>query len=189
MSRYNYCKRYGGALYGAGTSLNVRQSTIVNNHTAEANQGAAAGAGLLENCIMWANGDTPMWTSWTARHSIVEGGYAGTGNTDVAPQFANDAGWADLRLAAGSPGIDAADATILPTGYPVDFDGETRALDDPATADSGVAVLGIAVDMGAFEFQPDDNGGNPDCPGDLNNDDSVDVSDLLILLAGWGVCP
>ena len=30
---------------------------------------------------------------------------------------------------------------------------------------------------------------NMDCVGDLNYDDSVDVEDLLFLIASWGDCP
>ena len=69
------------------------------------------------------------------------------------------------------------------------------------------------MDMGAFEYRTDcnDNGvpddtdilvgfsqdlnanGLPDeCdafPGDLNFDGIVDIFDLLLVLAGWGLCP
>ena len=27
------------------------------------------------------------------------------------------------------------------------------------------------------------------CPADINSDGSVDVADLLVLIAAWGVCP
>lgn len=54
-------------------------------------------------------------------------------------------------LLAGSPGIDAGNSAAPPEEYPVDFDGNPRAVDNPATPDIVLAVLAICVDMGAFE--------------------------------------
>ena len=59
-----------------------------------------------------------------------------------------------------------------------------RALDDPESADEGVPVYGLTVDMGAYEFMPE--GAVPTCPGDLDGNCGVGVSDLLTLLANWG---
>jgi predicted outer membrane repeat protein len=71
----------------------------------------------------------------------------------------------DLRLQAGSPCIDAADAGEVPADIfdldgdgdttepiPYDLDGQPRCVDDPATVDTGVGFP--CVDMGAYEFQP-----------------------------------
>jgi hypothetical protein len=68
----------------------------------------------------------------------------------------------DLRLQAGSPALDAGDNTQLPADaadsngngstaevLPLDFEGDTRRLDDPA-ADSGNGTAPL-VDMGADE--------------------------------------
>jgi hypothetical protein len=78
--------------------------------------------------------------------------------------------WADndLRVASGSPCIDAGDNTAVPgdaadldgdgdTGerMPYDLDGQPRFLDDPLTADTGVPDppdYPDVVDMGAYEF-------------------------------------
>jgi len=77
----------------------------------------------------------------------------------------------DLRLLPGSPCIDAADNTAVPADVadldhdgnvaeptPLDFEGDTRFLDDPATVNTGVPGLAVApVDIGAFEFGQDCN--------------------------------
>jgi hypothetical protein len=55
----------------------------------------------------------------------------------------------DFRLAAGSPGIDAADGSAAPA---LDKDGKAR-VDDPAVANTGTGTPDYA-DMGPFERQP-----------------------------------
>ncbi len=57
----------------------------------------------------------------------------------------------DLSLQAGSPAIDAGDATALPFGS-TDVVGEERHIDDPGVADSGYGPP-PAIDMGAYERQ------------------------------------
>ena len=46
------------------------------------------------------------------------------------------------------------DSTEEAVPYPTDLRGNARVVDDPDAADTGVALVGQAVDMGAFEFQP-----------------------------------
>ncbi|MHC4264148.1 MAG: hypothetical protein ACYSWX_16630 [Planctomycetota bacterium] len=71
----------------------------------------------------------------------------------------------DLRLAAGSPCVDAgrtdsvpldtldADGVVRET-LPMDLGGGARVVDDPSTVDSGLAgPNGSVVDMGAHERQ------------------------------------
>ncbi len=62
----------------------------------------------------------------------------GTGNITNAPLFI-DAASSNFRLRAGSPCINAGRNTDAPAG--LDLDGNPR-------------VAGVAVDMGAYEFQP-----------------------------------
>ncbi len=57
----------------------------------------------------------------------------------------------DIRLSFGSPCIDAADNTAVPTDITADIDGNPRYFDDPTTVDNGVGPAPV-VDMGAFEF-------------------------------------
>jgi hypothetical protein len=60
-----------------------------------------------------------------------------------------------------------------------DRDGALRFVDDPTAPDTGAGTPPL-VDMGAFERQA--------CPGDCAapRDATVDVTDLLAVLAGWG---
>jgi hypothetical protein len=129
----------------------------------------------------------------------------GEGCIDGDPQFARppdpggdgtwgteDDDYGDLRLVAGSPCIDAADATVLPIdghdldgdgdvdeAIPVDLDGNARFVDDPDTTDTGVGEPPF-VDMGAYEYQ-----GGTSCPGDLTGDGMIDGADLGLLLGNW----
>ena len=188
----NSATAFGGALYAAQDIL-VRNSTFVGNFTDTALDGVVgASSARFRNCIAWDNGPNPIPASGNvATHSIVEGGFTGVGNLGAdssdEPLFVNRAG-GDFRLAAGSPGIDAADSTAWPGELSTDFNGEPRvvnALDNGAT---GVPVFGYYIDMGAFEFQPDASG--PTCFGDANGDGVIDLADLNAVLSAFGTaCP
>ena len=100
----------------------------------------------LVNCVIHAsNADsqpcvedyfsTDPSRSLLVTHSCITGGYAGTGNIDADPQYANP-DYGDLRLSAGSPCIDAGTAEDAP---PVDFLGIPR-------------PQGAGFDMGAYEY-------------------------------------
>ncbi|KPK77111.1 MAG: hypothetical protein AMJ79_04320 [Phycisphaerae bacterium SM23_30] len=126
--------------------------------------------------------------------------YPGTGNIDDDPLFKdakgpdNLAGTSDdnLQLSAGSPVIDAGDNTALPADIndidgngdmkeriPWDHQDQPRFINDPLTADTGVAAppdYPKVVDMGADEFT---------YIGDFNFSGAVDLSDLYILTGAW----
>ena len=127
---------------------------------------------ILSNCILWADTQQEIYGSSIVTYSNIQGGYAGIGNIDVDPLFIDPDGPDnipgteddDLRLAAGSPSIDAGDNTAVPSDiYDLDGDGDTteplpfdlagvdRFFDDPATADTGNGTAPI-VDMGAHEY-------------------------------------
>jgi hypothetical protein len=95
----------------------------------------------------------------------------------------------DFRLVAGSPGIDAGSATLLPITIDTDFSGNPRVVNGLESGALGVPVFGYYIDMGAFEFQPDVIA-PPTCLGDINGDGVIDAGDLGILLNVFGdVCP
>ena len=89
----------------------------------------------------------------------------------------------DYRLPAGSPGIDAADASAytMAWGGAFDLDGDPRFHDDPGTDDTGAGVPSD-LDMGAYEFQ---GVTVAPCPGDIDGSGSVDIDDLNALLGAW----
>ncbi len=127
-----------------------------------------------------------------------EGSYSllwGPGNIDADPLFI-DPGESDYRLGPGSPCIDAGCNCGVPLDaddadgdgdvdefVPFDLDGEGRFFDDPNTPDSGSGLPPI-VDMGAYEFGGSDL---PPCRGDLDGDRDIDMADLSVLLANYGM--
>jgi len=146
------------------------------------------GSPTVTNCILW--GDTPeeIYTdpnsAPTVTYSAVQGGTAqpwfGIGCLDADPLFVDADGPDDtfgtnddnLRLAGGSPCIDAGDNAAVPPGLTTDLDGNPR-------------ISHGTVDMGAYERQDDDGDGVTDemdnCPDSSNADqqdtDGDDVGD------------
>ena len=108
-------------------------------------------------------------------------------NTDAEPIFV-DATNGDYRLAAGSPGIDIADASayLSASGGLFDLAGNARFNNDAAFPDAGSGPF-LFLDAGAFEFQgnspnPIDADFNND--GDVNNEDITDLVDLIEAAGG-----
>ncbi|MFK7961167.1 MAG: right-handed parallel beta-helix repeat-containing protein [Phycisphaerales bacterium] len=170
------------------TEISSFHCTIVDNaaavHAAAFADSSGGGTMVIRNSIVWASGSGPVGPSVIATDSTIEGGHTGPGNGNIAvdPQLG-----ADLRLMAGSPAIDAGNTLVLLGDDPRDFDDNPRAIDDPATPDTGRPVYGLTADMGAFEFVP--AGVTPTCTGDVNGDNSVDFNDLLGVLSAFGACP
>ena len=96
----------------------------------------------LTNCILWGD-SAPTGpeifnygtSSPTVSYSDVQGGWSGIDNINADPLFAD----ADGRLSPGSPCIDAGNNSAVTVI--TDLDGNPR-------------IVGIAVDMGAFEVGP-----------------------------------
>jgi hypothetical protein len=188
----NVSGAYGGGIH------NYRSSPTLTNCTFSKNSGTFNGGGMtnydscrpvVTNCILWGNKPDQIcdWTgtncSTTVAYCDVEGGWwSGTGNIDKDPCFVNpDAN--DYHLKPDSPCIDAGDTTSVSSGVFVDADSNPRGVDDPAIPDTGIAVVGLTVDMGAYEFQL--------CriAGDINCDGMVDFKDLAILCNNWLATP
>lgn len=199
--------------YGAGLGicsfqpdlLNVVNCTIAYNRGKKYSGlvGLSNGRMDVHNCVVWGNSGwhpevVGTWKEQLAGFSnisysciphIFEPDAPGEdpldpanlpGVIDLDPMFAQPAGNRDLHLTAGSPCIDAAKNAVVPPGVTTDLDGLPRFVDDPTSPDTG-AGLAPLVDMGAYEF-----GAAPPCPGDLDGDGSVSLSDLSILLANFG---
>jgi len=191
----NTASNQGGGVYHVFSSIVYRNCTIVlnvANGTGPGNKGGAwyngsSSVGRFANGIMWGNtpdqfgGGGPVVV-----YSLVEGGTPGTGNISGNPLFVSVPG-NNFRLQPGSPCIDAGDSTEVATTVTKDLDGNPRGVNDPAVPDTGVAVFGLVVDMGAYERQVAAAPSN--CPADLTGDGVVDSADLLQLLSSWGMCP
>ena len=207
----------GGAVYARGTQSIVNSTLWFNSATFNGGGVyAITGATTLANSILWANTDSSGVTQAaqvaTAAATVVadrscvegwDGSLAGVGSFGAAPAFADPAGPDglagtpddDFSLAPGSPCIDAGDGALLPPDdadvddngdtaetLPLDLPSAPRALDDPDTADAGSpAPGGTAVpDIGAVEF-------SPSCPGDLDGDGQVALSDFGIFASNFGL--
>jgi parallel beta-helix repeat protein len=181
---------------GGGIANYDGSQSIVTNCTFSGNKTIGGGGGgirnwnsspTVTNCILWDNEPDEISSDGTSapvvNYSDIQGGHIGTGNINTDPNFVDannpDPNLVNLRLLPDSPCIDAGDTTAVPSGILVDADGNQRGLDDPASPDTGVNVLGVTVDMGAYEFLP--------CPiaGDINCDGVVDFKDVAILCANW----
>ena len=134
------------AVYGGGMSNEHYSNSILTNCTFTKNVGKISGGGMysstssptVTNCIFWEGVPNEIAGSPTnVTYCDVEGGYAGTGNINSVPAFADDAG----RLSLGSICIDAG-SNSAPNLPDKDFDGWPR-------------IMGAAVDMGAFEYTAD----------------------------------
>ena len=178
----NGSRRFGGAIFG-DVSMTILNSSFSGNTGSQSVYGGNR-VSTFRNCVVWGNANTPLNANVSVSYCDVEGGWAGTGNISADPLFV-DAVNDDLRLQPGSPCIDAGDTTLITGGYPVDYDGLRRAVDDPEMPDTGVAFLNLTVDMGAHELQAD--GFNP-CPSDLDDSGFIDFGDILRILTDWGPC-
>ena len=141
---------FGGSAFWGGTSfMKINNCTFSGN--VSINGGGAcvsSGAGTISNCIFWNNtgGEIDSYFNGsfgnpTVAHSIVKGGYAGTGNLDQDPLFA-DAANNNFTLKPGSPAIDA---------------GENSQYDITQYGDKDLAanprIVSGKIDRGAYEFQ------------------------------------
>lgn len=158
---------------------------------------------ILANCILWKNVDDadgdlggPFMDESaqihnfsgkpvTVNYSIVQGGWTGAGGVGVLdedPLFVDPNGADgvpgtlddDLRLAPGSPGINAGSNDAIPADVAdLDGDGDT-AEPSPVDLDGHARILCGTVDMGAYEFGA----------GDFNCDRVIDLADF----ADWPAC-
>lgn len=185
----------GGALWiGVSSTVTVRNSTFVANGASSLAGGIinTSGASTVANSILWANTGpggatagnqvTNSGGTTNVSYSIVQGGFTGTANLNVNPEFINEAS-RDFRLKPVSPAIDSGSNTLVPVGTVVDAAGLSRFVDDPSVTDTGVGPAPIA-DRGAFERQLPPP--PPPCPADLDASGSVDAADLASLLSAWG---
>ena len=155
----------------------------------------------MTNSILWGNLPDEIHDSDDAVPEVtfccVQGAYAGAGNIDSDPHFADPGHWDDngtpddsaddywvdgnYRLLASSPCIDAGGNAAVTVAR--DLDSYVRLVDDPGTADTGSGGPPV-VDIGAYEFRPGDCAHD----GDVDIDDHADFEGCLAGPAG-GVPP
>jgi predicted outer membrane repeat protein len=210
----NQAEGHGGAVFVIpGSATSIINSTFANNLSGFTGQ-AVSGAAEVCNSVFGPHsagaalaGITSLEYSCLPPGSTLPPG-AGVGNIIADPRFVNPLGPDgiagteddDLRLLADSPCIDAGNTVALPADtldldndgdtaepLPLDLLGNRRALDTPATPDTGVpppppAPPHAIVDMGAMEYRR---------PADIAptiGDGHVDVDDLIAVILDWGPC-
>ncbi len=140
---------------GADLAGNPSWTATVSSCTFSNNVGEALTLGApstnVANGIFWGN---TVQIATLYSHPVtscdVQGGWPGDGNIDADPLFVQP-GLDDVRLAEGSPCIDAGDNGALPAdAYDLDGDGDTS---EPSPVDvaGGPRVQRGIVDMGAYE--------------------------------------
>ena len=128
---------------GGGASNGTLNNCTLYGNTAAGSCGGSSYA-TLNNCIVWGNTASlrPAHYGAICRHSCLDGALFetddGGGNIFDDPLFV-DAASGDFRLLDGSPCIDAGTNGLAAAG--TDLGGNPR-------------IVGIAVDMGAYEYQP-----------------------------------
>jgi hypothetical protein len=145
----------GGGIYNIASDATMINVTLSGN-TASDGGGMynSYGSPTLTNAILWGN--TPNQITLDSSfldvsYSDIQGGWTGTGNINLNPQFVNSAG-GDLRLQLTSPAIDAGDNTAVPADIITDLLGLPRFVDIISMLDTGSGTPPI-VDMGAYEAQ------------------------------------
>jgi hypothetical protein len=138
-------KGLGGAMYNNDSNPSLMNCTIASNHGNNVIGGIynVKSVATVSNCILWGNQSPQTDAASVMTYSIVEGGFAGTGNLNADPKFVNPNPWnlaptvtlGDYRLLACSPAINAGTSTGAPS---VDIAGNTR-------------PQGAGVDMGVYE--------------------------------------
>lgn len=177
----------GGAMFISASYPTLTNCTIVGNEATVNNAGLRVtnGRATIANSIVYGNTGPSGSQSVTQQingvadvmFSIVQGGLEGKGNLDVDPLFADiEAG--DLRLAPGSPAIDAGINKAVPEGVTTDRDGASRFVDDAETPDTGFGD-GPIVDIGAYEAQ------GPGCVADFTGDGELSVADFTAFRAAY----
>jgi hypothetical protein len=182
----NSASLMGGGMYNDNSSPVVINCIFSGNSATYGGGGigsASGGSVTLTNCIVWDNGPNQIFGGAAVSYSDVQGGFAGEGNIDADPLFADPTkGDYHLKSQAGrwnpesqtwvkddvtSPCIDAGDsdcdwtAELWPHGKRMNV----GAYGGTAEASMSLSDLGNATDC--------------------NNDGCVDTKDMLLLAEKW----
>lgn len=154
----------GGVWIGSGSTPQIKNCTIVGNHSNVNAVGGILSSGStvdVANTIVSGNfgpGGAQMPTNQiggstlNVRYSCIDGGFAGVGNTSGPPKF-YDAPSGNYHVRLGSPCIDAGDNTAVLAGVTLDLELAPRFVNHPAAADFGNGSAPL-IDMGAYETVP-----------------------------------
>jgi sugar lactone lactonase YvrE len=142
-------------VYSDNTAIKLTNCTLADNISAPVTQ-SEGNTIELENCILWGN-YAGFYSPVSAKHSLIQGGFAGIGNIKSDPKFSAPGNY---RLQVCSPAVNAGSNTLVPMPATTDADGNPR-------------IFGGTVDMGCYELQTPSfipapfevRGEGSDCPG------------------------
>ena len=181
---------------GGMGNLNSRPTVInctfsensVDNETGHGGMGSNGGGPIVTQCIFWSNDSLQVASVSAVTYSCVQGGFAGTGNIDADPLFADpENGDYRLRSQAGrwdplNESWDAGDVTspCIDTGDP------GHPIGRESFPNGGVINMGA---YGGTAVASRSYFGAPPCEsilaGDINGDCKVDLADFEILALHW----
>jgi hypothetical protein len=151
--------------YASAVMTDNSAVTTIQNSTIAANYDPGSGVSVsnsasvtLANSIVWGNSGG-LANTVSASYSLIQGGYAGTGNLNVDPLFVNalapsstPSTGGDYHLQSTSPAIDAGSYSALPADT-YDLDGDSNTSETlPYDRDSQARVL-TELDLGADEVE------------------------------------
>lgn len=156
---HNRASGYGGGFQVSATIGCSAEPTLINCILADNAAGTAA-AGMysacssdsyitihLTNSIVWTNdytydpGSNKIAPTYVVTYTNIQGGFPGTGNTNVDPLFADPLHY-NYRLGRNSPAINTGDpSSTTGTVSATDLAGEPR-------------IVSGRIDMGAYEYIP-----------------------------------
>lgn len=149
----NYSQDWGSAIVS-----NNNSNVVLLNCTFAGNRNLIPGDGVvhthinslstIKNCIVYGNSDgiTITLGAVDITYSNIEGGYTGTGNTNVNPQFVSPVAYASAPTTSGnyhlqvsSPCINTGSNAAVAVNNTADLDGFAR-------------IQGTTVDKGCYEY-------------------------------------
>jgi hypothetical protein len=142
--------KYAGIM-NCSDLLSVTNCTFSNNWVGILD---IAGPSNVTNGVFWNNQNVGIEWSGSmpeVTYSNVQSGWPGAGNINADPMFV-DAANGDYHLLPDSPCIDAGNNAALPSDT-TDLDGDGDIEESiPLDLDGNPRIVGVAVDMGAYEF-------------------------------------
>ncbi|MFZ9982903.1 MAG: LamG-like jellyroll fold domain-containing protein, partial [Cyclobacteriaceae bacterium] len=159
------CTVYRSLIYNnsAGNNPMALAGCISYNCTVYNNTGGVLGnpwtaggmaSGSAVNCIFWGNSGNngqqiDRTSTATVSYSIIQNGWAGTGNLSSDPLFTNAAA-ADFSLQSGSPAINSGDPALLDVdGSRLDIGAIQYQSSSPNTAPTGLSLSNSTIADGA----------------------------------------
>ncbi|MHC4527306.1 MAG: right-handed parallel beta-helix repeat-containing protein, partial [Planctomycetota bacterium] len=161
---------WGAAIYCyTGSNAAIDHCTITGNTAGYDGGGICCGSGgrpTITNSIIWGNAANRYWpeiTCGSASFCDIKGGYAGTGNIDADPCFADPSG-GDYHLLENSACVNRGDPNYTADPCETDIDGDLRVINNRLDIGADeVSYIGplIRIEPAEFVFEAAEGRSNP----------------------------